>query len=155
LLILALVILAVVMGSCSASQRAANKIRRAEKLIAKAEQLGATWETDTVFREVKVTVPKTEFDTVVKVTTWRDTITVVKDRLVTRVVVTPETKSVYIASKCDTVTIIKEVPVEVNKSLHTGATMWQKLGRSAIWLIIGLIVGFALCWFGKLLRIIP
>jgi hypothetical protein len=141
----------ILLVSCSPQ----SKLRRAKKLIAQAEASGLEWKSDTVYQQITVTVPEVKFDTVVRVQTWTDTITVTKDRVTTQVVVTPSEKVVYISSKCDPVTIIKKVPYTVSREIVVEQSFWKKLGRSALAGIIGIILGFALCWFGKLFRVIP
>jgi len=126
------------MTSCSANQ----KLRRAARLIREAENAGAKFAADTVYQLVEIPVPEVSIDTMVKVQNWTDTIVVHHDRVTTRVVVNPEKKVVYIASKCDSVTIIKKVPVIVNKEIKVGDSFWRKLGRSALWFLIGLIAGW-------------
>lgn len=144
IIILLLVLLAIAMGSCSPN----SKLRRAKRLIEKAEAAGAVWETDTVFSEIKVIVPETKFDTIVNIQSWTDTITVTKDRVTTRVVVTPSEKVVYIESKCDSVVIEKEVPVTVTKTIHAGPTLWQSVKM----FLIGFAAGVILCGAYRLLR---
>lgn len=137
-------IVALLISGCSPN----SKLRRAKKLIAKAEAAGAVWETDTVFSEIKVIVPETKFDTIVKVQSWTDTITVTKDRVTTRVVVTPSEKIVYIESKCDSVVVEKEVPVTVTKTIHAGASTWEIVKM----FLIGFAAGVILCGAYRLLR---
>jgi hypothetical protein len=129
--IIILIILGVIMGSCGPGA----KLARAKKLIEKAEAQGGVWETDTVYREIKTVVSETKFDTVVKVHEWRDTLVITKDRVTTKVLVRPVEKTVYVASKCDSVVIERKVPVTVTKTIQAGITRWE-------WIKIFLI-GFA------------
>ncbi len=151
LILLVLLIVACGVISCSPQ----SKLRRAAKLIKQAEASGLEWKSDTVFKNVEVFVPEVHADTIVKVVNWTDTLTLVRDRITTKVLVRPETKTVYISSKCDPVTIIKKVPYTVSREIVVEQSFWKKLGRSALAGIIGIILGFALCWFGKLFRVIP
>jgi hypothetical protein len=141
----------ILLVSCSPQ----SKLRRAKKLIAQAEASGLEWKSDTVFSEVRIEIPASSADTIMKVVNWTDTVTVVRDRITTKVMVRPETKTVYISSKCDPVTIIKKVPYTVSREIVVEQSFWKKLGRSALAGILGIILGFALCWFGKLFRVIP
>jgi hypothetical protein len=141
----------ILLVSCSPQ----SKLRRAKKLIAQAEASGLEWKSDTVFREVRIEIPASSADTIVKVVNWTDTLTLVRDRITTKVLVRPETKTVYISSKCDPVTLIKKVPYTVSREIVVEQSFWKKLGRSALAGILGIILGFALCWFGKLFRVIP
>lgn len=136
------IILMLVLSSCFSAQ---SKLRRAKRLIAQAEAAGLEWKSDTVFTTITVEVPTVKIDTLVTVQNWRDTITVTRDRVTTRVVVNPVTKTVYIASKCDSVVITKRVPYTVTREIHVGDSFWRKFGRSVLWLILGLVVG----WVGR------
>lgn len=136
----------VIASSCSPE----SKLRRAQRLIQQAENSGLVWKSDTVFQEVTLTVPVVQIDTFVKVQDWRDTITVVKDRVTTKVLVRPVTKEVYISSKCDSVVITKRVPYEVTREIQVGDRFWTDLKEAIIWLVIG----FAVCFVLKTLRVI-
>lgn len=139
-----IIVIVLLLIGCSAE----NKLRRAKRLIESAENQGVLWETDTVFSERIVIVPETKVDSVVKVVNWRDTITVEKDRVITRVVVNPSEKVVYIESKCDPDTIRIEVPVAVTKSIEIigeKPTFWQKLkaiGEKIVMIIVLLFIGY-------------
>jgi hypothetical protein len=128
-----------------------SKLRRAKKLISKAEAEGVNWESDTVYREVKVIVPEIKLDTVIDVVNWHDTITVVKDRVTTKVVVTPSTKTVYIQSVCDSVIVEKRVPYTVTREIRIGDSWIKKAG----FILFGLLIGFCAAWVLKTFRIIP
>ncbi len=141
-----LIVAALVMVGCSAE----NKLRRAKKLIAKAEAEGVEWKADTVYRDVIVTVPSVHFDTLVKVERWTDTLTVTRDKITTRVVVTPSTKTVYIESKAEPVTIIKRVPVTVNREIRVGSRWYEKVGL----VFLGLVLGFGGCYVLKFLKLL-
>lgn len=134
------------LASCSPE----SKLRRAKRLITQAEAAGLEWKSDTVFQEVTLTVPVVQFDTVVKVQDWHDTITVVKDRVTTKVLVRPVTKEVYISSKCDSVVITKRVPYTVEREIKVGDSRWTDFKQAVLWLL----VGFAACWGLKLFKVI-
>lgn len=103
-------------------------LRKAERAIKKAEQLGAQVKLDTVFQEVKITVPELKVDTLVKYRTLNDTITVVKNRVVTRVKVDTVTKEVFVETKCPERTRIVQVPYQVTKEIKaTGKLIWWHL----------------------------
>lgn len=134
------------LASCSSE----SKIRRAKRLITQAEASGLEWKSDTVFQEVTITVPVVQFDTVVEVQSWHDTITVTKDRVTTKVLVRPVTKEVYISSKCDSLVITKRVPYEVTREIQVGDRFWTDFKEAIIWLVIG----FGICFVLKTLRVI-
>lgn len=144
---LSIIVGLLLLASCSPE----SKLRRAKRLISQAEAAGLEWKSDTVFQEVTITVPVVQFDTVVEVQSWHDTITVVKDRITTKVLVRPVTKEVYISSKCDSVIITKRVPYEVKREIQVGDRFWTNLKQGFLWFL----VGFAACWGLKLLKVIP
>jgi hypothetical protein len=141
-----LIMAGVIASGCSPE----SKLRRARRLINEAEAAGITWRVDTVFKEIPIIIPRVETDTLVQTLNFRDTVFLVKDRLITKVKVNPITKTVYISSKCDSVVIIKRVPVEVNRSIKVGYSLAGLIWR----VLLGIIIGFAVCWVLKTLRII-
>lgn len=139
------IVIVLFLAGCSAQ----SKLRRAQRLIKLAEAEGAAWKVDTVFSERIVIVSETKVDTVVKVVNWTDTITLTKDKIVTRVVVTPAEKRVYIESKCDPDTIRIKVPTTVNKVIQVdkiGTWDWIKI------FLIGFAAGVILFGVYRLLR---
>lgn len=107
-------IIAILTVAISCAPKATRQLRRAEKLIRKAELNGANWKTDTVFVTKEVVTPLVSTDTVVQLT--YDTITVFKDRVLTKVKVSP--KEVYIKSECLPDTLFVKVPVTVTKTIE-------------------------------------
>lgn len=131
------IIICILLVSCGP----ASKLKRAERLIAKAEAEGATWKVDTVYREIQVYTPKIEVDTLVQNVT--DTIVVQKDKLITKVKVNYLDREVYIKSKCDADTVYQKV-------YHTITKQIKVKSRPTYWdLIIAVIVAL---FFGYLLR---
>lgn len=132
---------AVILVSCSPSA----KLRRAKRLISEAEAAGVNWKVDTVFKEIPIIIPRVETDTLVQTLNFRDTIFLVKDRLITKVKVNPETKTVYITSKCDSVMVIKRVPVEVTREIKVGYSTMGVVWRAAVASLILAAIVFVLC----------
>lgn len=123
-----------ILASCSS----ASKLRRAEKLIKQAEELGARWHIDTIYRTKEVVVPETHFDTVLKQVNFRDTITVEKERVVTRVKVNTITKEIFIETKCPPDTIKIKIPVTVTKTIKAkGYSLWQLIILALVMLLAG------------------
>lgn len=129
---LALLIMVLICGCTPQS-----KLRRAKRLIAQAESSGLEWKSDTVFQTVTLEVPTVKIDTVVTVHNWRDTITVTRDRVTTRVVVNPIEKRVYISSKCDSAVVIRKVPHTVTREIRVGDSWFTNAKQWFFWLIIG------------------
>lgn len=124
---IALVAISAWMTGCA--DKATRQLRRAERLIKKAEQNGAVWKTDTVFLDKEVITEKLVTDTLTEFTT--DTIRITKDRIVTVVKVSP--KTIYVRSECLPDTIRIKVPVTVTKILHAPES---KYSMKWWWLII-------------------
>jgi len=115
----ALIVIAVMLASCGS----AYKLRRAERLIKKAESMGAVWHVDTVFTEREVPVPRVQRDTVL-LNAPGDTIYITKERLRVKVKVSHD--SVYVSGECLPDTIRISVPVTVKKTItaKTGPPWW-------------------------------
>lgn len=130
----------------------ASKLRRAKRLIASAETSGATVVSDTVFKEVPVYVKEMRIDTVVQRVDFRDTITLTKDRVVTRIKIDPVQKTVYVKTVCPPDTINVKVPMVVNRTISAGYTKWHVvwvvglavLIASILWFLIGTFFGRAI-----------
>jgi hypothetical protein len=131
-------ILLVLFFTGCASNKANRKLKRAEKLIAQAEQLGVKWHTDTVFKEIPVFIPQVRTDTIFT-SSVGDTVVIQKERLQIKYVRLPG-DSVFIDGKCDSLTVIKEVPVTVTKEIKTGLSVLVVVQWSILALIIGAVL---------------
>lgn len=114
-------------------------LRKAERALKKAEQLGATTTSDTVFILKEVIVPETHFDTVLRVVNFHDTITVEKDRIVTRVKINTVTKEIFVSTKCPEDTVKIKVPVNVYRTIQ--ARGWLRWWHILIAFIVGVVLG--------------
>lgn len=114
------IILALIAISCSP----AAKLRRAEKLIKKAEEQGAVWRVDTVRVEVPVFLTETRLDSIF-VSEPGDTVVLEKERLKVKYVRLPG-DSVFIEGACEADTVYQEVPVTVNREIKvkSGFPWW-------------------------------
>lgn len=123
------VFFAVMMVSCGP----ASKLRRAEKLINKAEALGAKWHVDTMMVEVPIVVPSVRVDSIVVVKSG-DTVTLEKERL--KVVIKRlRGDTVFVQGECIADTVIKKVPVTIVKTIKAkGGIKWW-------WLLVALAAG--------------
>lgn len=129
ILVLALILLV----SCGPT----GKLKRAKKLIAKAESQGAVWTSDTITVKVPVFLTETHLDSIF-VSKPGDTVVLKEDRLEIRFVRLPG-DSVFIEGECKADTVYKEVPVTVTnviKAPDKGFKIWHAL---ALGFIIGLI----------------
>jgi hypothetical protein len=96
--------LCLVAFSCSPEKKLQRLIRKHPELI----------KTDTVWRTDTVIVKEVFKDSVFKLFESHDTVTIIKDRLTIKHFYNKHDSTVYLSGKCDTDTIIKEVPVVVN-----------------------------------------
>lgn len=128
--------LIIVISSCGP----AAKLRRAEKLISKAEEMGAVWHVDTVYQMTPVEIESVRVDSVI-VALPGDTVTIEKDRLKVKYVRLPG-DSVFIEGECKGDTIYKAVPVTVTKTITAkgGIQWWWLLVAVAGGMILGAIV---------------
>lgn len=111
----------------------AAKLRRAEKLINKAEELGAKWHVDTLMVEVPIVVPSIRVDSII-VSKPGDTVVITKDRLKLKYV-RLKGDTVFVAAECAADTVIKKVPVTIVKTIKAkGGIKWW-------WLVVALAVG--------------
>jgi hypothetical protein len=110
--------LAVVLTSCGP----AAKLRRAERLIAKAEEQGAVWHVDTVKVEIPIPVPQIQTDTIVQVKTG-DTVVIEKDRLKVVIRRLPG-DTIKVEAECKADTIYKKIAIRVEKTIEVKS--WLK-----------------------------
>jgi hypothetical protein len=127
-----------------ASNKANRKLKRANRLIAQAEQLGVKWHTDTVYKEIPVFIPQVRTDSIF-VTTEGDTVYIQKDRLRITFIDLPG-DSVFIEGKCDSLTKIVEVPVTVTKEIKTGKSVLEVVQVAVLVGLICLIIGLLIYW---------
>lgn len=103
----------------------AGKLKRAQKLIDKAEQAGAKWKVDTVYISKEVIVPERVLDTLVRYVNRTDTITVTENNVITKIKYNTKEKNVFVHTVCPKDTVRIEVPVQVTKEIKAGASVWD------------------------------
>lgn len=126
-----------VLVSCSS----AHKLRRAEKLISKAEELGAKWRVDSVQVEVPVIVPEIRVDSIF-VAKPGDSVVLYKDRL--KVIVKRLAKdTIMIQAECEADTIRVKVTKTVTKTIQAknGYTLWEMIILGIAALAVGYVAG--------------
>jgi len=139
--LIVLIILLFGMGGCGVN----HHLRKAQKHLKKAEIKGAIINRDTVFKTITVHTPKIEIDTVFSVDHFRDTITVEKDRVITRLKIDTITKEIYVNTECPPDTITVRVPVAVKTEIKTPRGFWYYAKFFALALLIGFVLG-AMFW---------
>jgi hypothetical protein len=122
-----------------------HHLRKAKKHLKKAEIKGAIINRDTVFKTITVHTPKIEIDTVFSVDHFRDTITIEKDKVVTRLKIDTVTKEIFVSTECPPDTIEVRVPVSVKTNIKTPRGFWYYAKFFALALIIGFVLG-AMFW---------
>lgn len=118
-----------------------HKLKRAEKLIEQAGELGAKWKVDTVKTTVEIPVPEIRFKEIVKVLPG-ETVEVTKDKTVVKIVRLPG-DSILVDVYHPADTVYKEVPVTVTRTISAGYTKWQLIGS-----VLGGILFVGLMAFG-------
>jgi len=121
-----------------ASNKANRKAKRAERLLNEAIALGAKVTADTIFKTIPVFIESVKYDSIFT-SRQNDTIYLEKERLKIKYVRLPG-DSVYIEGKCDSVTVIKEVPFIVNKEIKTGLGFLTVVQWSVLALIVGAVL---------------
>jgi len=119
----------------------AGKLKRAQKLIDKAEQAGAKWEVDTVFSTKEVIVPERVLDTLVKYVNLTDTITVTENNVITKIKYNTKEKSVFVHTVCKPDTVKIEVPVQVTKEIKAGASVWDIIKICVLVALVSVLLG--------------
>lgn len=138
-IILMIVVLSCV--SCSSTRKAARKLEKARKLTEQAAVLDPeSVKADTIFKNVFVPVPEVRLDT--QFIDRGVPVIVSKDRLIVKYKRDTITNEVFIEGECQADTIIKEVPVQVNKTAYIKESFWQTIpGKIAITFIaLGVII---------------
>lgn len=127
--------LAVLCCSCGA----ANKLKRAEKLIKEAEAKGAVWHVDTVYQKVPIFIDSVRVDSIF-IAKAGDTVLIEKERLRVKIIRLPG-DSIRVEAKCEADTVYKEVPITVTKTLTAkGGLDWK-------WLVVAFLAGAVVLFF--------
>lgn len=131
------IILALLVSACGPS----HYLKKAERALKKAEQLGADVSSDTVYVTREIITPKIEFDTVFRQVDFRDTITVEKEKVVTRVKINTITKEIFVSTECPSDTVRIQVPISVSREISAGYTLWELIILAIAALAVGFVVG--------------
>jgi hypothetical protein len=118
----------------------AAKLRRAEKLIAKAEELGAKWRVDSVTVEIPVPVQSVRVDTVERVLPG-DSIILEKERLKVVIKRLPgDTIMVWAECRADTIKVRVTKTVTKTISAKGGLKWWWLLVAGAVGVLLASLV---------------
>lgn len=121
-----------ILCSCSAN----NKLKRAERLIAKAESMGATWRIDTVYKEIPYYVDSVRVDSIF-IAKVGDTVVIEKERLRLKYIRLAG-DSVYIEAECEADTVYQKVPITITKTIAAKVNWWKYflMGAGACLLLV-------------------
>lgn len=147
------VVLAILfLASCASS-----KLKRAERLIAKAVAQGAKVQDDTVYARVEFKAPEMRFETRLAGFRWGDTLYLPGKsgpaEVITRIVRKPGTNRVdtVVVVKCPEQGVETTTPVAIDRKIEAGYTFWNVL----FWFFVGLVVGFAIHFILRVVKILP
>lgn len=146
------IILISVVSACSSI-----KLKRAERLIAKAVAQGAKVTNDTVYAPVTFKAPPMTFTTKLDKFRWGDTLYVRgKDgeaKIITQIKKLPGTHRVdtVVRVECPEQQVEKKVPIEIDREIKAGYTFWNLL----FWFFVGLVVGAATYFILRVIKILP
>jgi hypothetical protein len=122
---------------CVTSCGPTHYLKKAERALKKAEQLGADVSADTVYVDREVITPKIEFDTVIRQVDFRDTITVEKEKIITRIKVNTVDREIFVQTECPSDTVKIRVPVTVTREISSGYSLWELIILAIACLLIG------------------
>ena len=122
------IILLAISFSCSPQKRLNRLLKKHPELV----QTDTIWKTDTVIVEA------VKIDTTFKFK--HDTITIVEDRLTVKTFFNYHDSTIYISAKCESDTIIREIPVQVQTISAKPNTDWNFY----LLIILGILVFIAL-----------
>lgn len=120
-------------------------LKRGEFHRMKAIQLGAVVNSDTVYVNKEVIVPQFVGDTVLVYGTLSDTVTVVQDRVTTKIKYNTVDRNVYVKTLVKADTVYLRVPVSASNNVKAGYSFWYLIGCIAI----GLCLGAVGAWFAS------
>lgn len=126
--------------------KAGYHLKRAKHHIRKAEEKGATWSRDTIYKQIEVIRPEIRTDTILQ-TKVGDTVRIIKERLKLVYVRLPG-DSVYIEGECESDTVRVEVPVTVTNTIKAPP---DKV-RWWMWLLIGIGAGVLVAAILRMVR---
>ena len=134
-------LLFITIATISASCGPAHYLKKADRALKKAEQLGAKITPDTVYIDRTYIVPERTVDTLLLRVNFTDTIRMETEKVKWKTKVNTVTRTIYTQVTCKPDTIKIKVPVTVEKEIKAGYGQWH-LSLVALWcLILGAIIG--------------
>jgi hypothetical protein len=115
-------------------------LKKAEKALKKAEQLGAVVKQDTVYVDRTILIPEHKTDTLIQRVDFRDTIRIETERVKWKVKVNTVEKEIFVEAKCKADTIRIKVPVETNREIKAGYGLLIIIQWSILALLVGAVL---------------
>lgn len=134
-----IIVVSLLVLSCGPSQ----KLRKAEKLIAKAIEQGAEVKNDTIYKNIRLSVPGVAFNTTLSSPNWNDTLYIRgKDSTIVKIKRIPgPVEKLFVEVKQPAKTIVQKVPVVIEREIKAGYTLWQVAILSVICITVGIVAG--------------
>jgi len=139
-MVIRFIILIILLSACSSTERANRQLKKAERAIAKAEQLGAVVKPDTVFTDRTILIPEYRTDTLIKQVNFTDTIRIENERIKWKVKVNTVEKEIFVEAKCKADTVVIRVPVEVTRNIKSGYSLWEIIILAIVALVVGGVI---------------
>lgn len=122
--------------SCGAN----HYLKKSERALKKAIELGAEVKNDTVYTDRTFFIPQVRIDTLITAMNFTDTIRMETERIKWKVKVNTVEKEVFVDVACKPVIKTIQVPVEVIKEYSAGISVGEGIGLVIIALIIGAVL---------------
>lgn len=115
-------------------------LKKAERAIKKAEQLGAVIQHDTVYTDRTYFIPEYKTDTVIKVQSFTDTIRIENERVKWKIKINTVEKEVFVEAKCKADTVIIRTPIEVIRKINSGYSLWDMIILCIVVFVVGVVL---------------
>lgn len=122
-------LLVIVLSSCSPEKRLASLLKRHPELV----------RVDTIFRHDTILVNGSSTDTIFKTQVTKDTIIIRENNLTVKYY--NDGKHTYIKGVCDTIRIIREIPIQVNQVEAKPIGWWERAWQGTKDFLIVLLLG--------------
>lgn len=132
------ILILLLMTSCGAT----HYLKKAERSLKKAEQLGATVKRDTTMVKLRVDGPSADFklgDIVFQRSEFSYERPVLKDTIIYKNKIKLQVKDSLVYVDCPE--IEKEVPVAVNTEISSGHSTWDLVILAIVALVVGCVIG--------------
>lgn len=131
----------ILLWSCGANYQ----LRKADRALERAKELGADVKKDTIWNTIKFVAPSQHFETTLTNPNWSDTLILKgKDSISVKILRIPATHTkpeiVYVAADYPEREVEKKVPVGVSTSISAGYSLWDIIICAIAFAVIGYII---------------